>query len=153
MRNRRGFTFLELLTTMVVLGILASMAVLKYINLKHRAIAAQISGEIGAIRLGAYNYWADHESFPPDASDGIIPPELAPYLPGSLSFAPPGAGYTLDWDNLGTGGGGAYEVGITVNATDPKLQATLLQVFSSTLPFYRNGNQLTYILVGPSGQM
>ena len=39
--SRGGFTFIELLIVMIVLGILASLAVMKYIDLRHRALTAQ----------------------------------------------------------------------------------------------------------------
>ena len=34
MRGRRGFTFIEMLIVMIVLGILASLAILRYIDLR-----------------------------------------------------------------------------------------------------------------------
>ena len=65
--NRRGFTIVELLVVFVVLAILASIAVLKYIDLRNHAIVADVQSELNAVRLAAYNYWADKNAFPPDA--------------------------------------------------------------------------------------
>ncbi len=39
-RLRRGFTFIEVLVVVLVLSILASLAILRYIDLKHRALSA-----------------------------------------------------------------------------------------------------------------
>ena len=36
--NRRGFTFIEMLIVMIVMGILASIAVLKYMDLRNHAV-------------------------------------------------------------------------------------------------------------------
>ena len=58
MRGRRGFTFIEMLTVMIVMGILATLAILRYIDLRDRATASGMASELNGIRLAAYNYWA-----------------------------------------------------------------------------------------------
>lgn len=148
--NRRGFTLIELMTVMVVMGILVTISSIKYIDLRDKATAAKISSEIDAVRLAAYNYWADHESFPPDAAAGVKPPELVAYTRGALHFT--NSDYTLDWDSFGSGGG-AYQVGLTITADNTHLQNTVIRMFGDKTPFFKNGNSLTYIIVGPDGQM
>ena len=56
-RSRRGFTFIELLVVIIVLGLLAALATLKYIDLKNRALTAQAAADMEAIRLAAYGAW------------------------------------------------------------------------------------------------
>ena len=53
-RGRDGFTLIELLMVMIVLGVLAGLASLKYIDLRHRARAAQVAADLEAVRLAAY---------------------------------------------------------------------------------------------------
>jgi prepilin-type N-terminal cleavage/methylation domain-containing protein len=148
--NRRGFTIIELMTVIVIIGILATISTLRYIDLRDEATAAKISSEIDAVRLAAYNYWADHESFPPDAAAGVKPPELVDYTRGALHFT--NSDYTLDWDSF-PGGGGAYRVGLTITADNTHLQNTVIRMFGDKAPFFRNGSSLTYIIVGPDGEM
>lgn len=148
--NRRGFTFIEMLIVMIVMGILASIALLKYMDLRNHAVAAGIARDVDAIRLGAYNHWADHEAFPSEAGSGVVPAAMVSYLPQNFDFARPN--YAYDWDNFGAGGGG-YQVGLTVTVSDPRLQTLVLRSFEGRFPFFRHGNAITYVIVGPDGRM
>lgn len=148
--KRQGFTFIEMLVAMIVMGILASIAVLKYMDLRNHATAAAIVRDVESIRLGAYNHWADHETFPGEAGAGIVPPAMTAYLPQNFSFTR--AQHTFDWDNFGSGGGG-YQVGLTVTVSEARLQSLILRTFEGRYPFFRHGNAVTYIIVGPDGRM
>lgn len=150
-RDRRGFTFVELLAVMIVMGILASIAVLKYIDLKDQARAAQIAGDIRAVQLAALTYWSDAGQHAAEVGPGTTPPELVRYLPGGFQFDHSAEGYLLDWDNLP--GGGGYQVGLTIVATQPHMEQVIGRIFGSRYPFFRTGNSVTYILVGPNGEM
>jgi general secretion pathway protein G len=98
MRRQRGFTFIEILIVMIVLSILSSLAILKYIDLKHRALSASATADLQAVRLAAYSAWYEHGVWPNEVGGGVIPGGLTPYLPGGFSFTKPE--YTLDWDNF-----------------------------------------------------
>ena len=151
-RSRRGFTIVELLVVMIVMGILASIAVLKWVDLKDQARTAKINSEFAAVRIADMSYWAENSKHAPEVGPGVIPPELASLLPGGFTFDHTAEGYVLDWDNLGSGGGG-YQVGVTVTATNSHLEGALERIFGHQYPFFRAGNALTYILVGPDGLM
>ena len=51
--RRRGFTIIELLAVMIVIGLLAGIALLKYIDLRHRARAVQVASDLETVRLAA----------------------------------------------------------------------------------------------------
>ena len=150
--SRRGFTLIELMVVVVIMGILASVAVLKYIDLTDKARTAKIAEEINAIRLAAYNHWADSSSHAVEKGAGVMPPEFRPWLGPTYSFDHTSEGYVLDWDNFGAGGGG-YQVGVTVTAVTPRMERALARIFTSQYPFFRAGNSLTYVIVGPDGTM
>ncbi len=153
MRCRRGFTLIELITVVFVLSILATMGLLKYIDLRNNARAAQVAEELHAIQIAAFSYYSDNEQWPPDAGAGAVPNGLGALLPGQLAMSFDRGEYLLDWDNFGGGGflGGPAVVGISVTTTDPKLFAKLAQYLGGGGPFFIAGNKLTYIIAGPGG--
>ncbi len=147
-RKRNGFTLIELLTVVLILAILAGIALLKYLDLRNQARAAEVAGAFRSILVASYNYYADFQTWPPDGAPGIVPPALVQYLPGSFTFTKPE--YTLDFDNLGLGGG-AYVVGVTVTTPDADLMNKLIRTLGSTKPYFVAGGALTYIISGPDG--
>jgi prepilin-type N-terminal cleavage/methylation domain-containing protein len=151
-RRRAGFTFVELMTVLIVLGLLSGLAILKYIDLTHRARAAQAAGDLEAIRIAAYGAWYETGKWPPEVGPGIIPPGLGQYLPGGFTFQR--NDYTLDWENFVPANGGqtaGMQVGVVVSSTEPRLQHALENALGTKLPFVDVGGQLTFIIVGPDG--
>lgn len=149
MRDRRGWTMIELLTVLVVMGLLASIAALKYIDLTRQAYAAKIAGEFGTVRLAAYNYEADHNNqWPAELGPGLVPPELVDYLPKGFTFIK--SSYQLDWDNRGNSAD-PYQLAISITTTDPRLLNALVQSLGTKAPYYFAGSRLTYILIDQSG--
>jgi len=151
-RRRAGFSFIELLTVMIVIGILASIALLKFLELRHRARATAAAADVQAVRVGAYNAWYETGTWPAEVGPGIVPPGLVAYLPTNFSFAR--GQYTLDWESFVPPGGGptaGMQVGVVITATDPKLQAALQQQLGNSMPFLVVGGELTFVIVGPDG--
>jgi prepilin-type N-terminal cleavage/methylation domain-containing protein len=151
-QRRRGFTIIELLTVMIVIGILAGIALLKYIDLRHRARTVAVVSDLQTVRLAAYGAYYETNAWPGQAAPGVVPPSMAPYLPTNFSFANPE--YTLEWVNLAPPGGGSsagMQVYVNVTAADPRLQRALEQSLGSKSPFISIGNTLTFIIVGPDG--
>jgi prepilin-type N-terminal cleavage/methylation domain-containing protein len=154
MRRRGGFTFIEILVVMIVLSILSSLAVLKYIDLKHRALSASATADLQAVRLAGYSAWYEHGVWPDEVGAGVIPGGLAPYLPGGFSFSKPE--YTLDWDNFVPPGGGptgAMQLGVVVTSSNPRLMKALQNDLGSKAPFFAVGGTLTFVIVGPDGKI
>ena len=55
MRGRRGFTIIELLIVIIVIGVLAMLGILRYRDLRNHAVASGVAAELNVIRLAAYN--------------------------------------------------------------------------------------------------
>jgi len=152
-RGRRGFTFIELLVVCAVMGILASLAVLKYMDLRYRALSAQVVGDLEAIRLAAYTGYYETGSWAAETGPGVMPTQLVPYMSKSFAFTKPE--YTLDWENLvppGGGASGSMQVGVVVDASNARLAKTLALHMGTRAPFFVTGNTVTYVLVGPDGR-
>ena len=58
-RNQRGFTLIEIIMVIVLLGIIAAIAIPKYIDLRTEAADATASGIVGAIVSSAAIGYAD----------------------------------------------------------------------------------------------
>ena len=152
-RRRAGFTIIELLMVMIVIGILAGMAILKYIELRHRARAAAVVAALESVRLAGYGAFYETGNWPSDAGAGSVPAGMTQYLPANFSFDTPD--YTLDWENFvppGGGPSGGMQVGIVFTAADPALQQAMVQMLGNKLPFIYVSGTLTFVIVGPDGQ-
>lgn len=154
MRRSRGFTFLEVLVVVVVLSVLATIAVFKYIDLKHRALSASATADLQAVRLAAYSAWYEQGTWPNEAGAGATPPGLAPYLPVGFTFSKPE--YTLDWENFVPPGGGttgSMQLGVVVSSGNGRLMKTLQDNLGSKAPFFVVGGNLTFVIIGPDGRI
>ena len=146
----RGFSLVELLIVMVVLGILAGLGLLKANDLRNAAVATQVNQEMRAVQIAAFNYYADKEAWPGEAGPGQVPEGLSPLLPGALAGSFDREQYVLDYDNVG----GEDGIVISVSATteDPRLMVKLVAYLGSKAPvFVVNGNRVTYLISGPGG--
>jgi len=83
-RNEAGFTLIELVIVIVILGILASVAIPKYEDMREQARTATLKGQLGAIRSAvsiqyARNALNNSASFPvlngSIFADGNVPKE------------------------------------------------------------------------------
>jgi prepilin-type N-terminal cleavage/methylation domain-containing protein len=56
--SRKGFTLIELVMVIVIIGILAAVAIPKFISLKNDADRAVCQSNVGAIRTALSNFYA-----------------------------------------------------------------------------------------------
>lgn len=154
-RGTRGFTIIEMLVVMILVGILSTLGMLKYMDLRRHAVTAKVASELNAVKLAGYSYWSDHQAWPTDAGAGVVPAVLVRHLPEGFRFDHPEWRYTLEWDNLGSvpgpGGSAGYLIGVTVATTDPKLMRKLEQYLGTSAPMFSFGGRLTYVIQAPGG--
>jgi len=68
MRRRAGFTFIELLTVVLFIGILASMAVPRFRDFKTRAYLASMKSDLANLRIAEEEHWAVHQVYATDTA-------------------------------------------------------------------------------------
>jgi prepilin-type N-terminal cleavage/methylation domain-containing protein len=146
-RRRRGFSLIELMTTMAVIGLLASLSVPRYRDMKRRAYSANVVSDFNTVRVAAYNYFADNSTYPPDGSSGSPPAAMVPYLPQNFSFD--NGNYTLDYDVWPSPlNPTQLIVGVTVTSGDQELVNMIARNVKAGGMGINVGNGYTYIFAG-----
>lgn len=126
---RRAFSIIELLLTMTIIGLLARIGVPRYSDMKRRAIASSILGDVHTIRLASFTHYTEHGSFPSDAATGQVPAQLVDGLPLGFSFNKPDYDYDYDvWTMTNGSGNSETLIGVTVIVSDPRLAAQLVRM-------------------------
>ena len=85
-RGRGGWTMIELLMVLVIMGILVNIAVPALRLIRRRAEAAHVIGDIRVIQLAAQSHHADRGTFPDTEEFGVVPLTIVPMLPEGFDF-------------------------------------------------------------------
>lgn len=96
--GRDGFTLVELLVTVSIVGILAGLAIPNMRNMTFRARATTVAADLEVVRVATVSYNADQNAWPAEVASGVVPPELVGFLPDGFSFV--GTGYELDFERM-----------------------------------------------------
>lgn len=112
MLNRRGFTLIELMIVVVVIGILAAIAIPNYISMQDRAKEAAVKNNAHTLHLAMEDYAVGHDGVHSDAQA-----EVLPFLPNAAMLTNPftKAASEPQWGNAATNAG---EVGVQVILVD-----------------------------------
>ena len=154
-RRRAGFTFIELLTVMIVIGLLAGIALLKYIDLRHRARAAQAAADLQAVRLAAYGAWYETGKWPAEVGAGRGAARARAYLPTGFTFQRNRVHARLGKLRARQAAAqtAGMQVGVVVIVHRRRGCSTRWsRRLGNKLPFINVGGTLTFIIVGPDGK-
>lgn len=150
--HRPGFTLIELTIALFIVATLAALAMPTYHRMIVKARAAKVLGEFNTIRVAAFNYFTEHNEWPPDQEPGNIPPELITYLPSNFTFRH--GDYELDWENWILPDGTPKHpethvlLGISVTTQDQYLAAAVLDLLGKNTAHYTLNDNYTFVIQG-----
>lgn len=123
MRGRRGFTLIELMIVVSILGLLAAIAAPKVQAARAHARAADVIGSMRAVRIAATIFYDSAATWPSNAAAGVVPTGLEGYLPRNGVGIFTGNGWTLRWrkTTIVTGGTTTIQATMQVRTSDPLL--------------------------------
>lgn len=114
-RGQRGFTLVELMVVVAILGILAAIAIPRFTSATDRADAAKVDGDMSTLVSALEMYRANHGSYPNDLNALITDNLIArvPQPPHATESSPP-----ANWGNayVYTVNGTTYTITLTVPA-------------------------------------
>ncbi len=99
--DNAGFTLVELVMVIVIMGILAVTAMPKFFNLQNDAKETAEKGVVGAIRSGIYTYFASNKGVWPSTLDSAKKAACSSSNPCFTEVLTQG-GVTSDWTKTGT---------------------------------------------------
>ena len=122
-KRKTGFTLMELLIVVIIVGILASVAMPQFNRMTRRARSAEATGIVGAILTAEWIAFQENQVFTAFAGNDVIPVALGVQVPLNaatnfqyVAVAGPPCVVTATADNT-PAGGAAGVAGITVTGT------------------------------------
>lgn len=148
--SRSGFTLLELLTAVMVMGTLGRIAVPNVHELVLQARAQEIAANLAVLHMAAVDYQRDRGTWPHDAWVGQVPEGLEPYLPEGFDLQ--GEGYRLDWERWRVPDGLPDDprpgelLAVSVVTSERGLGQAVTDLLGGTLPHYALDDRYTFVV-------
>lgn len=102
MRRHKGFTLIELIVVIMILGILATIAVPKFLKTSARAHDNATRQSLAVVRNAIELYTADHNGELPGQAGVELAVDLADYIRGNFPVSSPQANNTVVYEDAVT---------------------------------------------------
>jgi prepilin-type N-terminal cleavage/methylation domain-containing protein len=155
---RKGFTLIELMIVVIIIGILAAIAIPKYMDITKKAEAARVISDFRTILMAVQLCVSQTGVYPPDTGPGSVPNMLKPYLARGFKFnLRPAMDVRYDWENWFINGrplhpGTGILYGISVTTTDMALVNAIKEVYEGPFMYSLNQNYTFVIAFIPTAK-
>lgn len=121
MKMQKGFTMVELMITVVIIGVLASIAVPSYRNYVMRGKIAEATSNLSALRVSMEQWFQDNRTYL-TACDGTAPDVAMPTAPAVqyFTFTCAANANTFTITATGVASGGMGNFAYTINQQNAK---------------------------------
>ena len=147
-QRRGGFSLIELLMAVSIVGILAGLAIPNLRNMTWRARATEVAADVDVVRVSTNQFNADESAWLAEVVQGVVPPGLAPYLPEGYSFQRDG--YEMDYDRISPVNvpgdlGTTQLIAVTVVIDTDELSNTVIELLGGSI-VWSVGRSHTFII-------
>ena len=97
-QTKRGFTLVEIMIVVMIIGILAAMAGVAFKHTRERAIATRIGNDLRVFADAFQTYALERGDYPADVGPATVPSGMEEYLNVSIFTSTTPAGGSYDWD-------------------------------------------------------
>ncbi|MGI9626814.1 MAG: type II secretion system protein [Longimicrobiales bacterium] len=144
--GRRGFTLIELIMVVTLIGVLSAIAVPRLRGATTRAHAAHVVADYATIQLAAIQYYTETSGLlPTTQAPGIVPDDIEYLLPDGFTFSYQSVTYRWRRWPVSLPNGQNYAAGLELNSPDETLIAEILAIYGGEVAF-GSANRITLII-------
>ena len=149
LRSRSGFTLVEVLLVVAIIGILANIALPMLRGAVYKADAAAVISDFKTIQIAALQRFANEGTYPASEPWTRVPSELADYLPDGFEFTYKNVDYRWRRWSLPSGRPRRPRqtllVGVQVRTQDRALMTAIKKLYKGGQAQGRN-NHVTFVI-------
>jgi len=116
----RGFTLIEIMIVVIIIGLLASMAISSFIYSRRQTIALRVANDLRIFGDAFNTYVMEEGVWPADGQPGETPDGMGEYLPEGWSEGT-SAGGMFDWDQ------DVFDIVAAVSVDSPTVENEVLE--------------------------
>ena len=124
---KRGFTLVEIMIVVLIIGILAAMAGVAFKQVRERSVATAVANDLRIFADAFQTYALEHGNYPADVGPATVPSGMEDYLNTSLFTSETPAGGRYDWDE------GVFGITAAVSVMNTTVGAETIQKIDEIL--------------------